>query len=78
MLFRSDEIVGRTFGFNMTAQYFGTFSGSILGGQIASHFGIKYIFFITSALLLLNALWVYNLVYKKIQAKKQLENIAKL
>ena len=73
-----DEIVGRTFGFNMTAQYFGTFSGSILGGQIASHFGIKYIFFITSALLLLNALWVYNLVYKKIQAKKQVENIAKL
>lgn len=62
-----DKIVGRTFGFNMSAQYFGTFGGSILGGQVAAYFGIKYIFFITSALLLLNGLWVYKLVYKKMQ-----------
>ncbi|MGG7096451.1 multidrug efflux MFS transporter [Clostridium sardiniense] len=62
-----DKIVGRAFGFNMSAQYFGTFGGSILGGQVAAFFGIKYIFFITSTLLLLNGLWVYKLVYKKIE-----------
>lgn len=73
-----DKIVGRTFGFNMSAQYFGTFGGSILGGQVAAYFGIKYIFFITSALLLLNGLWVYKLVYKKMQEEKYLENIMQL
>lgn len=62
-----DKIVGRAFGFNMSAQYFGTFGGSILGGQVAAFLGIKYIFFITSTLLLLNGLWVYKLVYKKIE-----------
>ncbi|GAA0068697.1 multidrug efflux MFS transporter [Clostridium sardiniense] len=62
-----DKIVGRAFGFNMSAQYFGTFGGSILGGQVAAFFGIKYIFFITSTLLLLNGLWVYKLVYKKME-----------
>lgn len=61
-----DKISGRIFGFNMSAQYFGTFGGSVLGGQIAAFFGIKYIFFITSALLLFNAVWVYNLVYKNL------------
>ncbi|MGG7078158.1 multidrug efflux MFS transporter [Clostridium sardiniense] len=70
-----DKIVGRAFGFNMSAQYFGTFGGSILGGQVAAIFGIKYIFFITSALLLLNGLWVYKLVYKKMQEEKYLENM---
>lgn len=70
-----DKIVGRAFGFNMSAQYFGTFGGSILGGQVAAYFGIKYIFFITSALLLLNGLWVYKLVYKKMQEEKYLENM---
>lgn len=70
-----DKIVGRAFGFSMSAQYFGTFGGSVLGGQIAACFGIKYIFFITSTLLLLNALWVYKLVYKKLQRKKYLENM---
>jgi len=60
------SITGRIFGFAMSAQYLGTFSGSLLGGQVAAHFGIKYIFFITSTLLLLNALLVYKTVYKKL------------
>lgn len=60
------SITGRVFGLAMSAQYIGIFAGSILGGQIAAHFGIKYIFFTTSALLLINALLVYKTVYKKL------------
>lgn len=59
-------ITGRIFGFAMSAQYLGVFGGAILGGQVASSFGIKYIFFITSALLLINALVVYKIVFKKL------------
>lgn len=58
-------ITGRVFGFNMSAGYLGIFGGSVLGGQVAAYLGIRYVFFITSALLLLNAIWVYFKVYKK-------------
>lgn len=61
-----EALTGRIFGFNMSAFYLGTFGGSVLGGQIAAHLGIKYVFFITSTLLLLNALWVYKKVFKKL------------
>lgn len=61
-----DFLTGRIFGFSMSAQYLGIFSGSILGGQISARFGIRYVFFITSSLLLLNALSVYYTVYKKL------------
>lgn len=61
-----DFLTGRIFGFSMLAQYLGIFSGSILGGQVAACFGIRYLFFITSSLLLLNALLVYSSLYKKL------------
>jgi len=61
-----DSITGRVFGFNMSAGYLGVFGGSVLGGQVAAYFGIRYVFFITSALLLINAAWVYFKVYKKL------------
>lgn len=61
-----DSLTGRVFGFNMSAQYLGVFGGSLLGGQVAAYFGIQYVFFITSTLLLVNALWVYRTVYKKV------------
>lgn len=63
-----DILTGRMYGFNMSAFYLGTFSGSILGGQIASHFGIKYVFFITSTLLILNAILVYEKICKKLNS----------
>ncbi len=59
-------ITGRVFGFNISAFYVGTFAGSVLGGQVAAHFGIRYVFLTTSSLLLLNAIWVYFKVYKKL------------
>ncbi|WP_186431180.1 multidrug efflux MFS transporter [Clostridium sp. BSD9I1] len=59
------SITGRIFGFTISAGYLGVFGGSVVGGQVAARFGISYVFFITSALLLLNAVWVYFKVYKK-------------
>lgn len=64
-----DFLTGRIFGFSMSATYLGIFTGSILGGQISAYFGIRCVFFVTSSLLLLNALWVYSTVYKKLRAE---------
>ncbi len=61
-----DSITGRIFGFSMAAGYLGVFGGSVLGGQVAAYLGIRYVFFITSALLLINAAWVYFNVYRKL------------
>jgi MFS transporter, DHA1 family, multidrug resistance protein len=59
-------LTGRIFGFTVSAGYIGVFGGSVLGGQVAAYFGIRYVFFITSVLLLINAVWVYFKVYKRI------------
>ena len=61
-----DSLTGRVFGFNMSAGYLGAFGGAVLGGQVAAHVGIQDVFFITSALLLSNAAWVYFNIYKKL------------
>lgn len=61
-----NSLTGRVFGLNMAAGYLGVFGGAVLGGQIAAWFGIRYVFFITSVLLLINAVWVYFKVYKKL------------
>lgn len=60
-------ITGRVFGVSISAMYLGTFSGSILGGQIAAAVSIRAVFFVTSALLLFNAVWAYFNVYKKLE-----------
>lgn len=60
------SLTGRVFGYNMSAAYLGVFGGSILGGEIASYLGIKYVFFMTSSLLFINAIWVYFNIYKKL------------
>jgi MFS family permease len=64
------SLTGRVFGFNMSAGYLGVFGGSVLGGQVAAYMGMKYVFFITSGLLLINAVWVYFKVYKKLNLKE--------
>ncbi|WP_411682502.1 multidrug efflux MFS transporter [Clostridium thailandense] len=60
------SLTGRVFGFNMSAGYLGVFGGAVLGGQVAGILGMQYVFFITSALLLINAIWVYFRVHKKL------------
>jgi MFS family permease len=61
-------LTGRVFGVIISAMYLGVFFGSTLGGQIAAAFGIRDVFFVTSALLLLNAVWAYFTIYKKLTA----------
>ncbi|MGL4453250.1 MAG: multidrug efflux MFS transporter [Sarcina sp.] len=61
----SEELTARTLGFSMMFQYVGMFIGSFLGGQIAAFLGIKYIFFITAGLLLINAVIIYLNIYRK-------------
>ncbi len=62
-----DSLTGRVFGFTMSAGYLGVCAGSVLGGQVTAWFGIRSVFFITSALLLMNAAWVYAKVYRKLR-----------
>jgi MFS family permease len=62
--------IGRIFGLTMSAQYLGIFGGSVLGGQIAAAFGIPAVLFVTSALMLLNAMWVYFYVYKRMEGRE--------
>ena len=62
-----DEITGQIYGFNQSAQFVGSFGGAVMGGQIASLFGLKYVYFSTSVLLLLNAAWEYWGVARKAQ-----------
>lgn len=58
-----DGLTGRMFGYNQSAQFLGSFGGSVLGGGIAALFGVQSVFFFTGALLLVNAAWVYRMVY---------------
>jgi MFS transporter, DHA1 family, multidrug resistance protein len=66
-----DFLTGRVFGITMSAGYLGVFAGSTLGGQIAAYFGIRSVFIITGALLLMNAVWVYFKVYKKMSMREK-------
>ena len=65
-----ESITGRIFGLTISAAYLGTFAGSVLGGQVAARLGVNYVFFITSALLLINAVWVYKKVYIKLNVSE--------
>jgi Arabinose efflux permease len=62
------SLTGRMFGLNIAAAYLGVFAGSNFGGQVAASLGVRYVFFTTSALLLLNAVWVYFKVFRKFSA----------
>jgi len=53
----------------MTAGYLGVFGGCVFGGEVAAFLGFRDLLFIASALMLLNAVWVYFKVYKKLSPK---------
>jgi len=62
---------GRIFGFTVSAQYLGIFGGSVMGGQISAAFGIPSVLFVTSALMLLNSVWVFFKVYRRIENRSR-------
>ena len=59
------DLTGRIYGINNSAQYLGVFAGATLGGQIASALGLRAVFLVTSALLVVAAVWVYLFVYRR-------------
>ncbi|ASS64813.1 MULTISPECIES: multidrug efflux MFS transporter [unclassified Paenibacillus] len=63
------SLTGRMFGFSMSAGYLGVFAGSVLGGQVAAWLGIRCVFLLTGALLLLNAAWVYYKLYQPMKER---------
>ncbi|MBM7865952.1 MFS transporter [Heliobacterium gestii] len=73
-----DYVAGRIFGYNHSAFYIGSISGPTLGGMIAAHLGIPYVFFATSALLFVNAVWVYLMSdpSRSILCQEQEENLS--
>lgn len=54
-----DLVSGRIYGYSQSAQHLGSIIGPIMGGQMAAVYGIRAVFFCTSSLLLLNAMWVF-------------------
>ena len=64
-----NELMGRIMGFSIAAGYLGIFAGSVLGGQVAALTGIRSVFFLTSALLMMNAVLVFFSIYRKMREK---------
>lgn len=52
------EVQGRIFGYNTSAMFIGNMAGPNVGGFVAGAFGLHYIFFVSSAILFLNAIWL--------------------
>ena len=50
-------LMGRIFGFNQSAQFIGMFSGAFFGGQLDALIGIRSLFLLVAALLIVNAIW---------------------
>jgi DHA1 family multidrug resistance protein-like MFS transporter len=57
MVSRSER--GTIYGMTASATFLGNSLGPITGGAIAASFGLRWVFLITSALLLANLVWVY-------------------
>ena len=56
---------GRVFSLNQSAQFLGTFCGSVLGGHIAAWFGIQMVFFAVAFISAANAVFVYWWFYRR-------------
>lgn len=52
------HLQGTAYGFNTSAMFVGNFFGPLFGGFVASNFGIRMIFPITTFLFLLNVVWL--------------------
>lgn len=57
MVARSDR--GLIYGMSASATFIGNSLGPLTGGAVAASFGLRWVFFVTAALLLVNLVWVY-------------------
>jgi DHA1 family multidrug resistance protein-like MFS transporter len=53
------ELQATAFGFNSSATFLGNFVGPLIGSSVAAAYGIKYVFYVTMAILLANAVMVF-------------------
>ena len=57
--FTPSEMISRVYGYNNTFICIGSMLGPMLGGLMASYVSMSGVFLLTSALLFVNAIWVY-------------------
>ena len=55
----SRESRGTVYGMTASASFMGNSLGPLTGGMIAAGLGIRFVFVVTSALLLANLIWVW-------------------
>jgi len=54
-----EELQATAFGFNTSSTFLGNLIGPILGSNVAAAYGIKNVFYVTMAVLLLNAVMIF-------------------
>ena len=60
---------GTVYGRSASATFLGNSFGPLTGGAIAASFGMRWVFLITAALLLVNLVWVYFKVPEYVEAE---------
>ncbi|HME24342.1 MAG TPA: MFS transporter [Acetobacteraceae bacterium] len=60
---------GTVYGMTSSATFLGNSLGPLTGGAIAASFGLRWVFLITSALLLANLIWVYFTVPEYVEER---------
>lgn len=53
-----EHMLARAYGFNSSALFLGNLIGPLVGGSVAAYFGIRSVFYVTMACLLLNAITI--------------------
>lgn len=51
-----EELQATAFGFNSSSTFLGNLIGPLIGSSVAAAYGIRYVFYVTMAVLLLNAM----------------------
>ena len=54
---------GTIYGITASATFLGNSLGPLTGGAVAAAFGLRWVFLVTAAVLLVNLLWVYYRVH---------------
>ncbi|MDF2670146.1 MAG: multidrug transporter [Paenibacillus sp.] len=63
--FTPDGMESRAYSFNSSFLSLGNMIGPVAGGALSTYIGIRGIFYIASALLVLNAVWVYQTLVRR-------------
>ncbi|HHP7836707.1 TPA: multidrug efflux MFS transporter [Serratia marcescens] len=67
--YSSDQVTGRIFGYNQSFMYLGNVVGPLLGSGISAMMGFRWVFAVTAALVLCNALQLRH-QFKKVENQR--------